>query len=276
MKSFMEARQLTRPVASLLSVRSGLRVLVTGSTGFLGRAVATRLARDHDVRAFTRSHGGDVLDIDAFERAASECDAIVHLAGKSRGSLFEVFQNNVTGTLNAAEVAKRTNASLVFASSAAAYDPSTPYGASKALAERMLETYAREADVATAILRIFNPFGEGDSKGVIARYLQEDTVRVHGDFVRDFVHVDDVANAIALSLRPEGCFKSDVGSGRGTRIRDLAKWFGKPVDVDESESPTRIAESIARNVAIPDWRASIDVETWVRARVAQASSSEAS
>src|SRR5688572_10961531 len=68
-----------------------MRVLVTGGTGYLGRAVVRALAaRGHELVLFARSAGrsglpgtpvdGDVRDRGALERAAAGCDAISHSA----------------------------------------------------------------------------------------------------------------------------------------------------------------------------------------------------
>ena len=68
-----------------------MKVLVTGGTGYLGRAVVQALAaRGHDLVVFARTASrsglpgaavdGDVRDRAALERAAAGCDAISHSA----------------------------------------------------------------------------------------------------------------------------------------------------------------------------------------------------
>ena len=68
-----------------------MKVLVTGGTGYLGRAVVSALAaRGHDLVVFARSAtrsglpgttiDGDIRDRAALERAAAGCDAISHSA----------------------------------------------------------------------------------------------------------------------------------------------------------------------------------------------------
>src|SRR5262245_428015 len=68
-----------------------MKVLITGGTGYLGRAIVGALAaRGHDPVVFSRSASssglpgtlvdGDVRDCSALERAASGCDAICHTA----------------------------------------------------------------------------------------------------------------------------------------------------------------------------------------------------
>jgi dihydroflavonol-4-reductase len=59
------------------------RYLVTGATGFLGSHVVKALAaRGEDVVPFSRSHGGDVLDLPAVAKAVEGCAGVFHCAGK--------------------------------------------------------------------------------------------------------------------------------------------------------------------------------------------------
>jgi nucleoside-diphosphate-sugar epimerase len=68
-----------------------MKVLVTGGTGFLGRAVVRALAdRGHELVVFARTASrsglpgaavdGDIRDLNALARAAAGCDAIAHAA----------------------------------------------------------------------------------------------------------------------------------------------------------------------------------------------------
>src|SRR5882762_9152898 len=77
--------------ARVLAPEELMKVLVTGGTGYLGRAVVRALAaRGHDLVIFSRSAtgsrlpgiaiDGDVRDGGALERAAAGCDAISHSA----------------------------------------------------------------------------------------------------------------------------------------------------------------------------------------------------
>src|SRR5204863_5129747 len=78
--------------ARVLARHDAMNVLVTGGTGFLGRAIVRAfIARGHSLVVFARTASrsglpgdlvdGDIRDRDALERAARGCDAISHSAG---------------------------------------------------------------------------------------------------------------------------------------------------------------------------------------------------
>jgi len=118
-----------------------MKVLVTGATGFLGRAVAGRLAaHGHALRVLVRPASrleglpdgfevaaGDVTDPLSFRAAAEGCDAIVHMAALVRIWVphpwrFEAV--NVGGIENALAAARQAAARLVYTSSFIALGPS--------------------------------------------------------------------------------------------------------------------------------------------------------
>jgi nucleoside-diphosphate-sugar epimerase len=118
------------------------RALVTGGTGLVGSHVVERLVRDGwIVRVLVRTHSrmietlggecvtGDVLDGDAFARAAAGCDAIFHTAAAitPRGGWESFRRLNLDGTSHAIGAAKTAGARLVHLSSVAVYGPSGRY-----------------------------------------------------------------------------------------------------------------------------------------------------
>jgi nucleoside-diphosphate-sugar epimerase len=80
------------------------RYLVTGATGFLGAHLVRALhAHGHEVAAFSRKSGGDVLDAGSVRAAAAGCDGAFHCAGKVSRKLAdaeELYRLHVEGTKN--------------------------------------------------------------------------------------------------------------------------------------------------------------------------------
>jgi dihydroflavonol-4-reductase len=89
-----------------------MKYLVTGATGFLGAHLAAALeAHGHDVVAFSRSRGGDVLDAARVRAAAAGCAGAFHCAGQVSRRLEDaeaLYRVHVEGTktvLDACEAA---------------------------------------------------------------------------------------------------------------------------------------------------------------------------
>lgn len=194
-----------------------------------------------------------VLDTVRLQRLIAGAEGIVHLAAlidvqSSLSDPFSDFQVNVQGTLNVLEAARRAKVEKVaYASSAAVYgnptevpireshptEPLSPYGLSKLSAERYVLLYNRLYGMQTAALRLFNVYGKGQGahspySGVITKFAEaiaagkQPLIYGDGEQTRDFLHVDDAANAFLRALECGGCDSPlNIGSGKPTAILDL-------------------------------------------------------
>lgn len=196
---------------------------------------------------------GDVRDPAICAGAMAGVGAVIHLAAKvtvraSIDTFIEDADVNLIGTLRLVAAAQREQVGrFVLASSMAVYAdghsgqpmdethptvPISPYGVSKLAAERIAgQVLAATSATRFTALRFFNTFGPGQTYtpyvGVatifITRLLQHQPITVFGDGEqeRDFVHVQDVADAVVASLEAApGTY--NVGSGRGTTVNALA------------------------------------------------------
>ena len=136
-----------------------MRVLVTGSEGFVGKNLCVRLAElaDVEVITFTRRNS-----VSSFSDLVSDVDFVFHLAGINRPKdLNEFNQGNteLTKALCDALLTLGLAAPIVYTSSTqAAAD--NPYGHSKALAEKEIDAYALESGAAIYNFRLPNVFGK--------------------------------------------------------------------------------------------------------------------
>jgi nucleoside-diphosphate-sugar epimerase len=172
------------------------RVLVTGLSGRIGGALLQHLGTSHELIALSRrpvagvvGHRADIADLEAIRPAFDGIDTVVHLAALADGSApFDaVLRNNVVGTYNVFEAARRAGVRrVVFASSGATvsgwerempyralvagrYDeagqwalithetpvrPSGLYGASKVWGEALARHYSDACGLSAICLRI--------------------------------------------------------------------------------------------------------------------------
>jgi nucleoside-diphosphate-sugar epimerase len=116
------------------------RVLVTGMSGLIGRALRRHLESRYELRALNRRQvegvtcfQADVADLEAMQPAFDGVDTVVHLAARvgTVTSFAEILQANVIGTYNVFEAARRSGVKrVVFASSGAVvsgYERDEPY-----------------------------------------------------------------------------------------------------------------------------------------------------
>jgi UDP-glucose 4-epimerase len=158
---------------------------------------------------------------------------------------------NAGGTVEVLDCARRADARVVTASSAAVYghpstvpiperarfDPTSPYGADKVTLDHYTRLFSDLYGLPTVALRYFNVYGPrqsaSDYSGVISTFLDQaqrgTALTVHGDGTqtRDFVHVSDVVRANLLAATTEHTGEAfNVGTGTETQIRELARIVG--------------------------------------------------
>lgn len=122
--------------------------------------------------------------------------------------------------------------------SAAATQPSpaSVYGATKLTQEHILRVWGAATKVPISVLRFQNVYGPGQSltnsyTGIVALFCrlakagQSIPLYEDGEVTRDFVFIDDIADAIAAAAgrAPETTRTCDVGAGAVTTIQELAK-----------------------------------------------------
>jgi nucleoside-diphosphate-sugar epimerase len=193
-------------------------VLVTGSSGLVGRPLVDRLrAEQWRVRGFDLKRGDDLRDEWAVLDAARGCDAIVHAAAiphDSAGSPNDIVATNVLGTWHVLQAAEQVGAQRVVVFSSVqvfgfadgegqpTYVPvdddhprlgARPYGMSKRLVEDMCEAWTSRTGIPTVVLRPVQILND-----TTLRRFKRPTALMGA-----FVHADDVVEATIRALDAE-------------------------------------------------------------------------
>ena len=141
------------------NIRSKMRVLVTGSDGFIGKNMVVHLNELEGFESlnFTRQDSIEKLKI-----LVSQADAIIHLAGENRPKNKVGFEKVNVGLSKILCDTIKDNGKkikLIFASSIQA-DQDSQFGRSKHAAEKLFEKLSKDTDNSVFIYRLTNTFGK--------------------------------------------------------------------------------------------------------------------
>jgi UDP-glucuronate 4-epimerase len=214
-------------------------VLVTGGIGLIGNAVRQRLEDRGDKviaidRGAAKIDGREVIECDVTDAhglyAIAHCHpirAIVHCGAFSGPMVstdhpMQMIRVNIGGTANVGKLARVLgNVRLVFASTATAYgetpkgtvpentvmEPDSMYGASKAASEQILNAYKRQFGVDTVSIRLTWVYGPRRTTACLIRKMLTDAlagrpthIPYGRDFPRQYIHLDDAADAMVAAL----------------------------------------------------------------------------
>jgi UDP-glucose 4-epimerase len=235
-----------------------VKVLVTGSAGFLGRHV-TRYFADQgwEVTGFDQvDHDegktivGDLTSPDSIGAAVAGNDVVIHigaigdvyLAGDQPALAAAV---NVVGTANVVEAAVANGSRVVYASTWEVYghpryepidedhptNPDHPYNITKLAGESMLLAACRLRNLSGLALRLGTAFGTGLRPNSVfrifidrARQKEPITVQGNGSQGRQFTHARDIARAFELAARSDlSATAINVVAPETVTIRELAE-----------------------------------------------------
>ncbi len=222
------------------------------------------------------------------------------LVGESMEDPGEYFGNNVVGVIRLLEaMAEARVGRLIFSSTAATYGepievpiteeaaiaPTNPYGESKAICERILRWYEEIHGIRSIALRYFNAAGASERHGedhdpethliplALAAAAEtrgplsvfgHDYPTPDGTCIRDYIHVEDLAQAHILAIGAmERCRERvfNLGNGSGYSVlevlQSIERVTGKPVPAQDAPrragDPARLVASSARAREVLGW-----------------------
>ena len=265
-----------------------MNVLVTGSSGFIGREVATLLSTSHKVYGVSRSvdfllpfnqYNLDILDTNQLTQIMCEksIDMVVHCAGKAIVSdcarnPYNAIMSNGMGTASVLESSRLAKVKRIISietdkvygyqtqiptDESAVPNPNSPYEFSKVIASEMNEFYRKEYGLDVIAVRPVNVFGGSDPNvRIIPRIFESiiynKPIPIHSDAVnamRDYIYVKDVARMIALLLLTKPSHNVyNFSAGYNFTVSDLVERVKKVLTYSV---PGRIIDKVGKYSEIP-------------------------
>lgn len=272
-------------------------ILVTGASGFIGRHLVARLRREgRNVRPLSRSAGFDLL---RDELPLDGVGLVYHIAARTFvpsawDDPVDFHLVNAHGTMRVLDQCRRAGTSAIYVSAYVYGAPvslpipetapiriNNPYGFSKFMGEEACRFYVQNFSLQAAIFRLFNVYGPGqDDHFLIPSIIKQVRDAAIDRIVvadlkprRDYVHIDDVIEALVLGpeLLNRGTF--NVGSGQSASVEEIiratlkvtgsAKTFGDKGLRRENEIDDVVADISALTAAC-QWRPTITLEDGLR------------
>jgi UDP-glucose 4-epimerase len=235
------------------------QAIITGASGFLGRALALYLLEHgaeviaisrHPIDLPCATQISDVTEAGVLDQLLSERSVVFHMAatanvGASLHNPRDDFANNVAATFEVLESVRKAGCRMVFPSTASVFDtsnelplseaarvkPTSPYAAGKVAGEAYCAAYHRSYSLDIRIARVFSVYGPGMNRLAIhdfVRKIQRNPQRLEifgdGEQIRDYLYIDDAVRGLALiAERGEAGQYYNLASGIPVRLLDLAR-----------------------------------------------------
>jgi len=294
------------------------KILVTGGAGFIGSHLCERLlasgnfvicldnfytGREKNIRHLTRNRNFRIIEHDVTNKIHLDCDEIYNLACPASPVHYQkdpvkTVTTAVLGAINSLELARRTGAKVLQASTSEVYGdpqihpqhenywgnvnmlgPRACYDEGKRCAETIFMSYYRQENIRVKIVRIFNTYGprmRSDDGRVVSNFilqaLKNEDITIYGDGsqTRSFQYIDDLINGLILMMNSPDPFTGPVNLGNPEefRIIDLAqqvlKMTGSRSKIKfkplPEDDPRQRQPDISLAKAVLDWYPVVDLD----------------
>ncbi len=289
-----------------------IKSIVTGGAGFIGSNLVDRLVKEghkiivldnfvsgkrsnlsHHLKKDVEIINLDISNAKKLDKYLKDVSYVFHLAGlaeivPSIKNPKKYFINNVLGTLNVLEAAKKVKVKkFIYAASSSCYgspkkiptsetdkiNTQHPYAFTKYLGEEAAIKYAKFFNMPNISCRFFNVYGPrlnttSQYAAVFGNFLTQKkkmkplTIIGSGNQTRDFIHVDDLTNAFIKLARSN--LKNriyNLGSGKETSINKIANMIGgKKIFISKRPGdPNRSCANIAKIKKDIKWKPRISI-----------------
>lgn len=280
-----------------------MKALVTGGCGFIGSNLVDYLVEQgHDVYVWDNlcSESSNIeymrSDVDytikdvrhitdeQYMKVHPKYDVIFHLAALARiqpsfKDPIAYLSNDIMGTAEVCELARKLGSKVVYAGSSSAYGGPmlNPYAFAKFTGEQVCEMYHKVFGVSVITARFFNVYGNRQPKtgawatvvGIFEDQTKNNvplTITGNGEQRRDFTHVSDIVKGFVQLSEIEGHAEiANLGTGTNFSINEVAEMFKMPktyIDARPGEAWTTLADISETNKFIP-WSPKIVLNEYI-------------
>jgi len=253
------------------------KVLITGNSGYIGSHLSKMLADSYEV------YGLDInvpqtdrlkdwynIDIRRLFTIDQEFDAVIHLAalvnvGESEQQPISYYITNLNGTMNVLNKIKTKN--FIFASTGAAAGCESAYGISKRAAEDVVREYCTVHNPKDyTIFRFYNVIGsdgfaptnpdglmynlmKSKEKGEFTIFGNDYDTR-DGTCMRDYVHVNEICDALCSAIEKPSNQIECLGHGVGYTVAEIVNKFKEVNNIPNINLLTKIGPRRKGDLAV--------------------------
>jgi UDP-glucose 4-epimerase len=234
-----------------------MKILVTGSEGYIGKHLIKMLGDEHevtrlDIKADDFMMATDITKLPSeIPNVLAELDVVIHLAARvkvneSVTNPWLYYNTNVNGTKNILNHVKCRH--FIFASTGVASKPANPYALSKRIAEDIVKEHCQENGFDFTIFRFYNVIGSDGFEPTnpdglffnLNKAVETGTFNlcgtdyntIDGTCLRDYIHVNEVCNAIIKSLETPSGQVENLGTGEGKTVLEIINQYKDTNQVD--------------------------------------------